>query len=142
MNKNQKKQGEKHDAQIDAALAFLATEEASAEKTVDDADPPADDAADAGGDAAAAVPGDAASSVADTDDTGSATAYEFDLRALAEAQPSILLETALDAQENFIAADVRQLRHHIWTVSRMYQLDASLHSPCDILYLVPKLVVC
>lgn len=105
MNKNQKKQGEKHDAQIDAALAFLATEEASAEKTVDDADPPADDAADAGGDAAAAVPGDAASSVADTDDTGSATAYEFDLRALAEAQPSILLETALDAQENFIAAD-------------------------------------
>jgi len=106
MSKAQNKKGQKHDAQIDTALAFLATEE----KTAADA-APASAAAAADTDdiddtaTVAAVPDDAASVAGGSEDGSSAPAYEFDLRALADAQPTILLETALDAQDNFIAAD-------------------------------------
>lgn len=107
MSKVQKKQSQLHDAQIDTALAFLATEE----KTAADAAPAADnddtDDIDDTDDTAtvAAVPDDEASVAGGSEDGSSVQAYEFDLRALADAQPTILLETALDAQDNFIAAD-------------------------------------
>lgn len=108
MSKAQKKQSQRHDAQIDTALAFLATEETTAADAA-----PASAAAAAAADTddiddtatVAAAPDDAASVAGGSEDGSSAPAYEFDLRALADAQPTILLETALDAQDNFIAAD-------------------------------------
>lgn len=46
------------------------------------------------------------SAVTETDESPGAPSYEFDLESLAHAVPGILLEVALDAQKNFVAADV------------------------------------
>lgn len=42
----------------------------------------------------------------DTDEAHRPPSYEFDLESLARAVPGIMLEVALDAQKNFVAADV------------------------------------